>query len=82
MNSSPRIPPRFVPTLTEIVHAPDGARPDAGARAIAGSEDALAPRLDPLIEKQVRELVIALVAEQLESLRAGLRVPGSEPDAK
>jgi len=82
MNSSPRIPPRFVPTLTEIVHAPPGLEPDAAASAEAGSEGVLAPRLDPLIERQVRELVIALVAEQLESLRAGLRVPGSEPDAK
>ncbi|MEI7538059.1 MAG: hypothetical protein WCJ76_12650 [Comamonadaceae bacterium] len=69
MNSSPRIPPRFLPTLTEIVQAPP-------------TEGALAPRLDPLIEQQVRALVRTLVAEHLESLRATLRERGSETDAK
>ena len=70
MNSSPRIPPRFLPTLTEIVQAPPTAQAAAGA--------APAPRLDPLIERQVRELVRTLFAEQLESLRAALEQPKGE----
>jgi len=74
MNSSPRIPPRFLPTLTEIVQAPPTAQADAGGVP--------APRLDPLIERQVRELVRTLFAEQLESLRATLREPKSETDHK
>ena len=70
MDSSPRIPPRFLPTLTEIVQAPPTAQTAAGA--------APAPRLDPLIERQVRELVRTLFAEQLDSLRAALEQPKGE----
>jgi hypothetical protein len=69
MNSPPRIPPRFLPTLTEIVQAPP-------------TEGALAPRLDPLIEQQVRELVRTLVTEQWNSLRAALDQPKDRPDDK
>jgi hypothetical protein len=68
MNSSPRIPPRFLPTLTEVVQAPPALQPDASANA----------KLDPLIEQQVRELVRTLFAEQLDSLRAALEQPKGE----
>ena len=70
MNSSPRIPPRFLPTLTEVVQAPPALQPDASASANA--------KLDPLIEQQVRELVRTLFAEQLDSLRAALEQPKGE----
>jgi hypothetical protein len=69
MDSSPRIPPRFLPTLTEIVQSPPVER----ASALA---------LDPLIEQQVRELVRTLVAEQFESLRAAMSEAKGEPDTK
>ncbi|MEI6734759.1 MAG: hypothetical protein WCK94_12340 [Comamonadaceae bacterium] len=69
MSSSPHIPPRFLPTLTEIVPSPPIERAPAQA-------------LDPLIEQQVRELVRTLVAEQFESLRAAMREAKGEPDTK
>lgn len=78
MDCSPRIPPRFLPTLTEIVQTPPTAQADAGAGAQAAAGAAPAPRLDPLIERQVRELVRTLFAEQLESLRAALEQPKGE----
>jgi len=78
MDSSPRIPSRFLPTLTEIVQTPPTAQADAGAGAQAAAGAAPAPRLDPLIERQVRELVRTLFAEQLESLRAALEQPKGE----
>lgn len=78
MDSSPRIPPRFLPTLTEIVQTPPTAQADAGAGAQAAAGAAPAPRLDALIERQVRELVRTLFAEQLESLRAALEQPKGE----
>ena len=80
MDSSPRIPPRFLPTLTEIVQAPPAMQPDAGASAKAQTEGKGVPArgLDPLIEQQVRELVRTLFAEQLESLRAALEQPKGE----
>ena len=78
MDSSPRIPPRFLPTLTEIVQTPPTAQADAGAGAQAAAGAAPAPRLDPLNERQVRELVRTLFAEQLESLRAALEQPKGE----
>ena len=78
MDSSPRIPPRFLPTLTEIVQTPPTAQADAGAGAQAAAGAVPAPRLDPLIERQVRELVRTLFAEQLESLRATLEQPKGE----
>ena len=84
MNSSPRVPPRFLPTLTEIVQAAPAVQPDAAASAkVQGQAEGVPARgLDPLIEQQVRELVTTLVAEQLESLRATLREQGSEPESK
>ena len=84
MDSSPRIPPRFLPTLTEIVHVPPAVQSDASASAKVQAEGGgvPAPGLDPLIEQQVRELVTTLVAEQLESLRATLREQRSESENK
>ena len=82
MNSSPRIPPRFLPTLTEIVQAPPTAQTDVGAGAQTAAGAAPAPRLDPLIERQVRELVRTLFAEQLDSLRAALEQPKGESGDK
>ena len=84
MDSSPRIPPRFLPTLTEIVPAPPAVQPDAGARAKAQTEGEGVPArgLDPLIEQQVRELVRTLVAEQFDSLKAALEQPKGESGDK
>jgi hypothetical protein len=84
MNSSPRIPPRFLPTLTEIVQAPPATQPDANAVAREQTEVEGGPArgLDPLIEQQVRELVRALVAEQLDSLQAAWREQRGESDDK
>ncbi len=69
MSDSPRVPPRFLPTLTEIVQSPTLAR--APVRA-----------LDPLIEQQVRDLVQTLVAEHLKKFQAALRDGKGEADSK
>ena len=84
MNDSPRIPPRFLPTLTEIVPAPPAAPADTGPGATAHTEVAVGPAqgLDPLIEQQVRELVRVLVAEQIDSLKAAWRQENSGSDDK
>ncbi len=83
MHASPRVPPRFLPTLTEIVQVPS-APAQAGTGATAQSEVAAEPvrGLDPLIEQQVRELVRILVAEQIDSLKAAWRQENGGSDDK
>ena len=76
MNQPPRVPPRFVPTLTEVVQV---ASPPVAAPAL----DALAfeeqlvhrvmQRVDALLEQRVRQAVAHVIEEQTRSLLPRLR---------
>jgi hypothetical protein len=70
-----RTPPRFVPTLTEVVHSgPAPLRPDGGPQL---SQDQLAQRVlqrvDLVLDRRVREAIAAVVIEQTEQLAPLLR---------
>lgn len=81
-----RTPPRFVPTLTEVVHsgpaplAPTPAAPlspAAGAAGLALSQEQLAQRVlqrvDLVLERRVREAIASVVLEQTQALVPQLR---------
>jgi len=71
---SSRVPPKYVPTLTEVVQRPQRApQPEADP----GREERLVQkvlhRLEIDLEKRLRETVAALVLEQTQSLGPLLR---------
>jgi hypothetical protein len=70
-----RTPPRFVPTLTEVVHS--GAAPLGPAGGPSLSQDQLAQRVlqrvDLALERRVREAIATVVIEQTEQLVPLLR---------
>ena len=70
-----RTPPRFVPTLTEVVHS--GAAPLAPATGPALSQDQLAQRIlqrvDLVLDRRVREAIATVVLEQTDMLAPLLR---------
>ena len=72
---SSRMPPRFVPTLTEVVHS--GSAPLAPAGGPAVSQDQLAQRVlqrvDLALDRRVREAIATVVIEQTEQLAPLLR---------
>ncbi len=77
MSTPPRNLPRFLPTLTEVVHAPTLAR--AAALTTPDREEiakSVMQRLDGLIERRLREETEAMfrttVTEQLQTLRSDL----------
>ena len=79
MNQPPRSPPRFLPTLTEVVDPALLAVPPV--TATPDLEDAVwfvMQRVDMLIERRVREetdaMLSTLVAQQLQSLGERLRL--------
>ena len=70
-----RTPPRFVPTLTEVVHS--GAAPLGPAAGAAPSADLLAQRVlqrvDLVLERRLREAVAGVILEHTEALAPLLR---------
>lgn len=78
---SSRMPPRFVPTLTEVVHTapspltPAPAHPPAQLPAL--SADQLAQRVlqraDLVLDRRVREAIATVVLEQTQALAPLLR---------
>jgi hypothetical protein len=76
--AAPKAPPRFVPTLTEVVQgktaAPLGDAPALGTQQL---EDHIVhrvmQRLDMQLERRLREAVATLVLEQTQSLAPLLR---------
>jgi hypothetical protein len=78
MSPSTRHPPRFLPTLTEVVHAPSlGTLP---ARAAPETEDivrAVLQTVEPMMDRRLAEeadaMVRALVNEQMTVVSACLR---------
>jgi hypothetical protein len=70
-----RTPPRFVPTLTEVV------KPSSEGRAVAPSDTAtqeliiqrVMTRVDMTLERRLREAIAATVLEQTRSIAPMLR---------
>jgi hypothetical protein len=78
MTSTPRNLPRFLPTLTEVVHP--STLPPKSVPATPDLEETVwfvMQRVDLVIEKRLREeadaLLRTVVAEQLQTLGARLR---------
>lgn len=69
-----RTPPRYVPTLTEVVKTPAGSAP-AGATGL--SQDQLIARVmqrvDLTLERRLREAIAATLLEQTRSIAPLLR---------
>jgi hypothetical protein len=69
---APRTPPKFVPTLTEVVHGAGATRAEQTA-----SQEQLVQRvmqrLDMTLERRLRESIAAAVLEQTRSLGPILR---------
>ena len=74
--SAPRVPPKFVPTLTEVVHRPadSSPMPDGGARL---PEERLVQlvlqRLEVDLDTRIREHIAQRVLEQAHVLGPRLR---------
>lgn len=74
--SAPRVPPKFVPTLTEVVRRPADRAPlpEGGARL---PEERLVQlvmqRLEPELDARIREHIAQLVLEQAHVLGPRLR---------
>ncbi len=80
--SRSKVPPRFVPTLTEVVlptpaAAPVGALPAAPGVPFADLEEQLVQRVlqrvDLMLERRLRESVGQLILEHTQSLAPRLR---------
>jgi len=76
MSSPPRQPPRFVPTLTEVVALPADTMPQAEAAANLQDDivDRVMRRVDLSLERRLREAIGALVLEQTQNMAPRLRV--------
>jgi hypothetical protein len=69
-----RRPPRYVPTLTEVV-GPSG-EPKPGAKAAISQEqiiERVMQRVDLILERRLREAIAATVLEQTRSMAPLLR---------
>ena len=70
-----RTPPRFVPTLTEVVK-PSSAERAAAAASVASQEQMILrvmQRVDMALERRLRETIAATVIEQTRSIAPMLR---------
>ena len=72
-----RPPPRFVPTLTEVVHSGPAPLAPAAGTASAPALDHLAERVlrrvDLVLERRLREEIATVVLEQTSALAPLLR---------
>jgi hypothetical protein len=69
-----RTPPRYVPTLTEVVGSPGEARPappDAISQELVIQR--VMQRIDLALERRLREAIAATVLEQTRSIAPMLR---------
>ncbi len=82
----PSSPPRFVPTLTDVVHEPEALPSDAPAALTPvvpapvvpeGTEEAIVhrvmQRVDMALDQRLREAIALVVQEQTRSLLPRLR---------
>jgi hypothetical protein len=69
-----RTPPRYVPTLTEVVSTPPDARP-AAASPVSQEQviQRVMQRIDLMLERRLREAIAATVLEQTRSIAPLLR---------
>ena len=77
MNSLPPSPPRFVPTLTEIVRPDELAQQTFGTLPVVEESAPVMslqgqPRKEPEVRLDLDALVRRLVAEQVDIMRRGL----------
>ena len=78
MSPSPRPPSRFLPTLTEVVHAPSLGAPPAAPKPEADDIvrtvlQALEPVMVQRLAEEAETMVRLLVKEQMDALHARLR---------
>lgn len=74
MSATPRNLPRFLPTLTEVVHAPAGMpMQQASSHTTEQIIQRVMQRLDVSLESRVRQTIDTIVLEQLETLETRLR---------
>ncbi|CAN5496759.1 hypothetical protein BH11PSE7_BH11PSE7_04940 [soil metagenome] len=76
MSGAPRTPPRFVPTLTEVVQGRDVPSGVLAGQAATFQEQIIhrvMQRVDLSLERRLRESVATLVLEQTRSLGPLLR---------
>lgn len=74
-----RTPPRFVPTLTEVVHAPPGATPaPPAAGTVHGMTEEqwvhrIMQRVDVALDRRLREAIASVIVDQTRNLAPLLR---------
>jgi hypothetical protein len=73
-----RNPPRFVPTLTEVVHAPPSATPPPVAGPVQGLTEEqwvqrIMQRIDMTLDRRLREAVATVIVDQTRNLAPLLR---------
>ncbi len=73
MNSTPRHPPAFVPTLTEVVEGQGGPAPVPGRQLQDDLVQRVMQRVDLLLERRVREAVATVIVQQTQDLLPQLR---------
>ena len=68
-----RTPPRFVPTLTEVVHS--GPAPLTPAAPLSAEQltQRVLQRVDVVLDRRLREAIGSVILEQTESLAPLLR---------
>ena len=68
-----RAPPRFVPTLTEVVEGQGGPAPVPGRQLQDDLVQRVMQRVDLLLERRVREAVATVIVQQTQDLLPQLR---------
>jgi hypothetical protein len=70
-----RTPPRYVPTLTEVVGTSSASRPAPATAAISQDQiiHRVMQRIDLTLERRLREAIAATVLEQTRSIAPMLR---------
>jgi FixJ family two-component response regulator len=68
-----RTPPRFVPTLTEVVQGPPAAPAPAAAVPHQQMVDRVLQRVDLVLDRRLREAIAAVVVEHTHALTPLLR---------
>ena len=71
-----RTPPRFVPTLTEVVRVPAATPTDAAAAPMLSQEQwvhRIMQRVDITLDRRLREAIATVVLEQTRTLAPMLR---------
>ena len=68
-----RPPPRFVPTLTEVVHTGPAPLGGASVPPLDGLAERVLQRVDLVLERRLREEIATVVLEQTSALAPLLR---------